>query len=95
MRPFKMRRGHTSTCTTKGRSVRGRDTGLGRLISTKEVVHIEDVTTGQAYAESDPLRMATVNILQARTFLVVPMLRENESGRRHRHLSPGGAAIQR
>ena len=55
----------------------GPHTGLGRLISTKEVVHIEDVTTGQAYAESDPLRMATVNILKARTFLAVPMLRDN------------------
>ena len=56
----------------------GPHTGLGRLISTKEVVHIEDVTTGQAYAESDPLRMATVNILKARTFLAVPMLRDND-----------------
>ena len=55
----------------------GPHTGLGRLISTKELVHIEDVTTGQAYAESDPLRMATVNILKARTFLAVPMLKDN------------------
>jgi class 3 adenylate cyclase len=56
----------------------GPHTGLGRIINTKEVIHITDITTGQAYAEHDPLRMATVQILKARTFLAVPMLKDNE-----------------
>ncbi len=56
----------------------GPHTGLGRVISTKQVIHISDITAGQAYAEHDPLRMATVQILKARTLLAVPMLKENE-----------------
>ena len=56
----------------------GPHTGLGRVISTKQVIHISDITAGQAYAENDPLRMATVQILKARTLLAVPMLKENE-----------------
>jgi signal transduction histidine kinase len=56
----------------------GPHTGLGRVISTKQVIHITDITAGQAYAEHDPLRMATVQILKARTLLAVPMLKENE-----------------
>ena len=51
---------------------------MGRIISTKQVIHITDITAGQAYAERDPLRMATVQILKARTFLAVPMLKDNE-----------------
>ena len=56
----------------------GPHTGLGRVISTKQVIHITDITAGSAYAERDPLRMATVQILKARTLLAVPMLKENE-----------------
>jgi class 3 adenylate cyclase len=56
----------------------GPHTGLGRVISTKQVIHITDITAGQAYAEHDPLRMATVQILKARTLLAVPMLKSNE-----------------
>ena len=51
---------------------------MGQIISTKQVIHITDITAGQAYAERDPLRMATVQILKARTFLAVPMLKDNE-----------------
>jgi signal transduction histidine kinase len=56
----------------------GPHTGLGRVVSTKQVIHITDITTGRAYAEHDPLRMATAQILKARTFLAVPMLNNNE-----------------
>jgi len=34
--------------------------------------------SGAAYAERDPLRIATVEILKARTFLAVPMLKDTE-----------------
>src|SRR3981081_4312367 len=61
-----------------GPLIPGPNTGLGRLISGKNVVHIPDVMAGSAYAERDPLRMATVEILQARTLLAVPMLKDTE-----------------
>jgi len=51
---------------------------LGRLLSTKQVVHVPDARADQAYAERDPLRVATVEILGARTFLAVPMLKDNK-----------------
>src|SRR5262249_84665 len=45
---------------------------------TKQVVHIADLLADSAYAEHDPLRVATVEVLRARTFLAVPMLKEDE-----------------
>ena len=60
----------------KGPTRPGPNTGIGQLASTKQVVHIEDITSGPAYAERDPLRMATADVLKARTFLAVPMLKD-------------------
>jgi GAF domain-containing protein len=56
----------------------GPETGLGRLIITKDVVHIVDARADAAYGDRDPLRVATVELLGARTLLTVPMLKENE-----------------
>jgi GAF domain-containing protein len=53
----------------------GEHTGLGRLLRTKQLVHIPDLTAGQAYIDRDPLRLATIEILKARSFLAVPMLK--------------------
>jgi GAF domain-containing protein len=61
-----------------GPLIPGPNTGLGRLIARKELVHIPDVMAGSAYIERDPLRVATVEILQARTLLAVPMLKDTE-----------------
>src|SRR5262249_45022961 len=44
----------------------------------KQVVHIADLAAEPAYAERDPLRVATVEIAGGRTFLGVPMLKENQ-----------------
>jgi two-component system, NtrC family, sensor kinase len=55
----------------------GPDTGLGRLASTKRTVHVADVTTEKAYRERDPLRVVTVDVLGARTFLAVPILKDD------------------
>jgi GAF domain-containing protein len=54
------------------------NTGLGRLASTKQVVHIPDLKAETAYAEGEPLRVVTVERAGARSFLAVPMLQENE-----------------
>src|SRR5215475_12029155 len=40
----------------------GPATVLGRLIRTKQVVHIADVTTEQAYTEGDPLLVTDVKL---------------------------------
>ena len=53
-------------------------TALGRLFRTKQPVHIRDLAAEPAYAEREPSRVAIVEIAKARTFLAVPMLKENE-----------------
>jgi signal transduction histidine kinase len=61
-----------------GPLIPGPHTALGRIIASKEVAHVADVMAGSTYAEGDPLRVATVDILQARTLLAVPMLKDTE-----------------
>jgi GAF domain-containing protein/anti-sigma regulatory factor (Ser/Thr protein kinase) len=56
----------------------GPRTGLSRMVGTKQVVHIADIAAEDAYASRDPLRVARVELAGARTFLAVPMLKENE-----------------
>src|SRR5262245_60231529 len=51
---------------------------LARVIRTKQVVHIADATTEQAYIEGDPLFVTAVKLGGYRTILAVPMLRESE-----------------
>jgi signal transduction histidine kinase/DNA-binding NarL/FixJ family response regulator len=51
---------------------------LGRVLRTKQPVHITDITAEPAYAEREPARVAAVELAKARTFLAVPMLKENE-----------------
>ena len=52
-------------------------TGLGRLIATKDVVHIADISKEHGGLEQDSLRRMTVDVLKARTFLAVPMLKDS------------------
>jgi GAF domain-containing protein len=61
-----------------GPLIPGPNTALGRVIAGKEVVHVVDVMAGDAYAERDPLRVVTIESLQARTLLAVPMLKDTE-----------------
>ena len=56
----------------------GPNVALGRLARTKQVVHIPDIKADPAYAERDPLRVATVELAEARTLLAVPMLKESQ-----------------
>jgi signal transduction histidine kinase len=52
--------------------------GLARLIRTKQVVHIEDLTMTPAYREGDPVVRSTADLGGARTLVLVPMLKETE-----------------
>jgi GAF domain-containing protein/CheY-like chemotaxis protein len=56
----------------------GRRTALGRVVETKQTVHIVDVTTEPAYVEGEPVYVAAANLGRFRTFLNVPMVKENE-----------------
>ncbi|HEY3032959.1 MAG TPA: GAF domain-containing protein, partial [Bradyrhizobium sp.] len=61
-----------------GPVVPGPNTGLGRIIATRQLVHIADIMAETGRVEHDPLRIATAQILQARTLLAVPMLKEKQ-----------------
>jgi len=52
---------------------------IGRLISTKALVHLADLAAERRYVEkSDPNMVAAVELAGIRTFAAVPMLKENE-----------------
>src|SRR5262245_73196 len=53
-------------------------TGLERIVSTKQVAHIEDVRQLEAYASRDPFVVAGAEAGGIRTLLIVPMLKEDE-----------------
>ena len=55
----------------------GPKTGLARLIKTKQVNQTEDLKAGTAYAERDPLRVATVELAGARTLVDIPLLKDD------------------
>jgi GAF domain-containing protein/CheY-like chemotaxis protein len=54
------------------------DTGLGRLAKTRRAVHIHDLCAERAYRKRDPIRVATVEKGGARSFLAVPMLKDDD-----------------
>jgi two-component system NtrC family sensor kinase len=56
----------------------GKNTGLGRIASNKKTVHVVDILAEPAYAERDPLRVATAELGGVRSQLNVPMLKDNE-----------------
>src|SRR5262245_45929268 len=51
---------------------------LGRIARSKQLVHVADCRTEQAYIEGDPGFVALVDLAGARTILVVPILRDDE-----------------
>jgi two-component system, NtrC family, sensor kinase len=56
----------------------GPSTVLSRVLRTKQVVHISDITADQAYIERDPLFIAAAELGGFRTVLAVPMLKETD-----------------
>ena len=51
---------------------------LGRVIATKRLVHIPDYTQEIAYKQGDPAAVSIVELAGARTFVIVPMLKDDE-----------------
>src|SRR5262249_33801055 len=56
----------------------GPELPLGRVARTRQIVHIADLRTEQAYIERSPTFVGLIDAGGARTFLGVPMLKENE-----------------
>ena len=48
------------------------------MIETKTQVHVTDLAAEKAYIERDPETVAAVELGGVRTYLAVPMLKENE-----------------
>jgi GAF domain-containing protein len=56
----------------------GPNVPISRMARTKQVVHVADITTEQAYIDRDPVAVAGAEIGGYRTILAVPMLKESE-----------------
>ena len=53
-------------------------TGLCEAISTKQTVHVTDLAAAQPYVERNPAVVEAVELGGVRTFVAVPMLKDNE-----------------
>ena len=51
---------------------------MARMARTKAVIHVEDLTADPAYVDRNPRTVAAVELGGERTFLAVPMLKDNE-----------------
>ena len=63
---------------TSGAIRPGPTTGLGRLAVSKQTIHVLDTQAEAAYAEHEPLRVATAKLGGARSLLNVPMIKDGE-----------------
>jgi GAF domain-containing protein len=54
----------------------GPENSYGRLLQTKQPVHVPDAAAESVYIEREPLRVAAVELGGLRTFLAVPMLKD-------------------
>ena len=52
--------------------------GLGYVIRTKQIAHIDDIRTSQPYLEGNRAMVGLADLAGARTVLIVPMLKEDE-----------------
>ena len=55
----------------------GPETGLGRLLRGESFVHIPDASDDEGYRLGNPVRRALVDIAGARSYLAVPILRDD------------------
>jgi GAF domain-containing protein len=53
------------------------ESGLGQVLRTKRVTHVDDIRTTQAYLDRDPNSVAGAKLGGYRTVLLVPMLKDN------------------
>ena len=72
----------------------GPSTVLSRVLRTKEVVHISDITADQAYTERDPLFIAAAELGGFRTGASRTDAERNRCAWCNLHLPSGGTAVQ-
>src|SRR6516225_4096282 len=53
------------------------ESGLGQVLRTKRVTHVDDIRTTQAYLDRDPNSVAGAELGGYRSVLLVPMLKDN------------------
>ena len=63
---------------SRGPILPGPTTGLGRVASTRQTVHIVDIQAEKAYSHGEPFRVATAELGGARSLVNVPMIKEGE-----------------
>jgi signal transduction histidine kinase len=51
---------------------------VGQMVASKKAVHIHNAAETEAYRTGDPVSVASVEIIGLRTFLAVPLLKDNE-----------------
>jgi GAF domain-containing protein len=56
----------------------GPRTALGRVVETRQTVHIADIKLEPAYVEGEPVFLSAVSLGGFRTLVAVPMLKDNE-----------------
>ncbi len=56
----------------------GPENFISRMLMTKTLVHVEDLAAEQGYLERKPVMVAAIELGGVRTFVAVPMLKENE-----------------
>ena len=56
----------------------GPNNPVRHMMKTKAVVHVLDVAATQAYAEREPISVASVELGNTRTLMIVPMLKDDE-----------------
>ena len=56
----------------------GTRSAIARVLKTKQIIHLADYRTDQAYLDRDPFVVAVVEQLGIRALLCVPMLKETE-----------------
>jgi PAS domain S-box-containing protein len=55
----------------------GPETGMGRLVRGESFVHIADAADDEGYRQGNPVRRALVDVAGARTYLAVPLRRDD------------------
>ena len=48
------------------------------MMTTKKIVHVLDVAATEAYAEREPIAVASVELGKTGTLMIVPMLKDDE-----------------
>ncbi len=54
------------------------DSGLGRIVSTRQPVHIIDTMAEQRYIDGEPYAVTAVKLSGSRTLIFVPMLKDDD-----------------